>query len=416
MTTTERIRQDPPIIQYHDPSIAGYGYDETGGHWDSPDWGPILAKKLTRLMTDSVTDGYHMRVAKGEIINNPCNMVVEDMTTSEGHVDVRFTRDDVQLPENYFGYKGQGFTWAFTPKQQMLEPDYLISDLERRSRVLALANISPANFEFGEDIGEIRETLQFLANPLGSLREIMLDFQWRKSRKARGIEDFPIQEQITGIASASASAWNEVSFAALPLARSIYDAIRALVEKEKKLPERLSSRGFAKAESVKTQKHEGLVILDESLSADVEFHSTIMYQELNPVIGWRRNFGLRNRDIPKTAWQLVPLSFMVDRMWDVSNMISALINLGDPGIVTLAASTRRKETKQRFITAVDGFFEGYTPSGFPTETVSIRTFVYDRQVWKTSVSDAIPPFDKRGLVSDVQKCIDLISIIISRST
>jgi hypothetical protein len=150
--------------------------------------------------------------------------------------------------------------------------------------------------------------------------------------------------------------------------------------------------------------------VEDRITYDASAHC--LYEVDNPVESFQFKYGLRFEDIPETAWNLLPLSFMVDRVVDISAFWRSVTNLSNPSTHFLAGSTRVKYTHERFISAYD-----IEPGGWGVITLGPdmnyhKSFIYDRVLWSPSFVDTIPTLDLKGLVNSATKITDLSALIV----
>lgn len=354
---------------------------------------------LSEEMTDVVTPDFHNRIAKGEIINNPCSYTKVETTNSNDAV----------------AHYKNGSSWeywlygALTDLREgafpaMSEIDAEPSDVEARCKLLALANLDSTPYAFGEDTLEIKETIKFLKNPLGSLLNLSRSFRDAYKKRISEMRD------LNKIIKAHEDVWLSYRFAFSPLVRSCTDALEAFQSQPKSKPERLSSRGKDSfdhygtnlvTQSYYTFKHE--------LNRTVEGKASILYEVTNPIYDWKYTLGFRAKDWPTTIWQVMPYSFMVDRLYDVTSFSKGAINLADPRVKILSACYSSKSEvirKSRIL------------SDHPTYCLSIKgntreqkEFAYNRVPWTPSFYDTIPRFTPKELVKDLTNILDLTSLI-----
>lgn len=147
------------------------------------------------------------------------------------------------------------------------------------------------------------------------------------------------------LAKAIAEVWLTYRFAVTPLVRSTMDLIEYFDSNFKPTrPPRQVARGIVKTRHYHAYDHELVYIAPSDVDTIhvVEkrtgtTRAYIVYTIDNPVADWRFHLGLRTSDIPHTLWQLLPYSFMIDRMVDISKAVKALTNLANPGLHILAA-------------------------------------------------------------------------------
>jgi len=272
----------------------------------------------------------------------------------------------------------------------------------------AIANIAKTPWSFGEDVGEVRETLKYLKNPASSLAEVAKSFE----RKAKNL-----YFRYGNRAKALSGAWAQHRFAMLPLQRSLEDIVKSSFvrnQKEFASGSRLSARSRTLLSgNVQRTTAPGYSRVAETRSDAINLHCYILYETKNPLKGWQYKYGLRFKDIPTVGWQLLPYSFMVDRVANVSNCISGVTNILDPSIRILAAGVVRKHDKVSTCQLLADVNPQWSVTA-ACETVEERLFTFTRDTWYPTVSDTIPQVNLLGLVKDATSVIDLLALTTQR--
>jgi hypothetical protein len=397
-----------------------------------------LVNANDKTMTDVVVEKFFERLANGEIINNPCRLRQTTtvsgggayLGTKPGHVYVTSGGSLTQ-------YQRSLSATGFVPTTNLISGDQ-VDDLIAQAKIECLAHIDETPYAFGEDVGEIKETLQFLRRPFSSLlklgntfeRDVIKRMKLRRLSKrqliVKGIRDKKWKTDNLsskyGIARANAvaDAWGEYSFAAAPLVRSIMDAAEAATwTNARVLPPRKTARGHTTLtqEGSEEYKHlwSGTVydLYDRGWSHEVDVRAGCMYTVTNPVENLRWLLGLRTKDVPETIWQLMPMSFMLDRIVNVSKLIRGLTNLLDPQVRILTGWVVIRSDVERNIR-----FKSQINPGWDIlvngDTVREKDFSYERMIWTPEASDTIPLFKPKGLVKDINSIADLVSLTYRR--
>jgi hypothetical protein len=351
----------------------------------------------------------------GEIINNTCGIFKEHMLCGEEDGSMTYFQD--ANPGNVYAWESGNCTRRFAnigePDLANPSPCLIKQSLDQQAKSKALANVDATPYEFFEDLLEIRETIRFLKSPVKAIVDVAKLFS-EKRRKIDTIKDSILR------AKKLAALWNTYRFAVSPLVRSIQSGIE-LFEKYETIerPPRRSSHGFGsettptittKRERVfGTTQHKFYVQGEITYSS----HASILYTVSNPVNDWLFKLGLRPKDIPHVMWQIVPLSFMVDRLINISDIIRGVINLSDPRVQVLAASLRTKEVSTVKCTLTEIIRPGWTYTWDKPDWFFEEKYQYLRIPWIPTVSDTVPPFIWGGLIEDATKTLDLLSIAIS---
>jgi len=378
--------------------------------------GPYLIGQTTKGMTDVVTPGYSRLVQDGVVINNPCKYdEVEVRSTGSGHGSYK---------SGSYDYTISGpLTWFRAGQVYPAGPNVNIGASAATAKFHALAAIDPTPYAFGEDALEIRETLRFLKDPLHSLRELSRVIKKQRSKtfqdaRKRAKRSGAVFEDRVEFHKALADVWLQYRFAAMPLVRSIHDGYEALQlpHKAKVASVRKSARGFsedggAASNSYDTVDSGTTYTWSTTRVRNVRYHASILYEITNPIYDWRYTLGLRNKDLPETLWQVLPLSFLVDRVVNVSSAIRGLTNLADPRISILAASVTRKDLDELSFTLINETRPSWTISAYG-ETRTRKQFTYEREPYSPSMSDAIPPVNIGGLAKDATELLDVTNIIL----
>lgn len=364
----------------------------------------------SKTIGDVVTKGYRELIAKGHIINNPCALT-SSLTTSGGG-SYRATLKSNPGAGSFRAGDGSTTHWASqwgSGAAGTFHPDVLSRSADMSiAKLQAIARIDSTPHQFLEDVFEIRQTLRFIRNPLKSLLD--LSRQFRTANRRSGKSALQRGRETAGAAS---DVWLTYRFAATPLVRSTMDALEVLDKGIGKVAKRRSARGSDTLEVTrKDSLNPSSMIFTRESKLNDEARANILYEVSNPVSGYSHELGLRASDIPETLWAVVPLSFMVDRVWDISKTIGGFANLANPSVKILAASTTRKTLTYSKVRLVDENAPSYdlTING---DDYIVDNFTYNRDLWSPSLSDLVPPFTPENLVKDVTSILDLTTLIIS---
>lgn len=409
-TSRHRERETPETFGY---LVCTY----TGSINRVDTYGPFNEDYEAETIDDVVTPNYHNLIAQGAIINNPCNY--------DYHIREKIGNGSMQVDYPAAGWTmvGEGDVsahyamvdaqWdAYVPKQTLYAS-------EERAKQLALANIDSTPYAFGEDALELRETIRFLKSPLKSLFDLTTTMKKHKASIKR--KDLKAGRITKMYADNLSDIWLQYRFAASPLIRSVADALDAYSSLPPSLPERLTARGKSKDDYLVTADnvpqggvYDPYLFFHLERGEMLDWHASILYTVSNPVYDWRYRLGFRVKDVPTTIWQVMPYSFMVDRVLDVTSFSKGVLNLADPNVKILAASSRRKyEIVQSYKLShmVNG--GGVNRSG-QGETHREKHYSYDRTPWSPSIKDTVPQLTLRNLVDDATKIADLAALIYQR--
>jgi hypothetical protein len=358
-------------------------------------------------MADVVTPGYNRIVAAGGIVNNPCHKVHVEILEEDGSYSWT-------CPGGRYAHATGPLTsfWLERKPCALLLKKVEQSPLERAVKLQAIASIDKTPYAMGEDVFEIRETLEFLKRPLGSLLDLTDHLRRRRHLGHSFRSDVQVAKHI-------ADNWLTYRFAITPLIQSASNVYESLFREKEKLPPRLSTGGSASdgeytEDIFQSGGASDYVKYSRSCLNNVLVHATVLYEVTNPVTDWRRTYGLRWKDLPTTLWQIVPLSFLVDRLVNIQQGIKGLINLLDPSIRILAASYAIRENLFQTIQATRRYKDDGCSQVLNGGIRSTEETVYTRTPWTPSVGDIVPGVTPGGLVKDATSVVDLITLILQR--
>lgn len=380
---------------------------------------PTEVNSQYETMTDVVNENYRERVAAGEIFNNPVSYTkVSNLSGPGGTYRAQHkTNPSIVLIRDGGGlltwfernYSPQAYHTDFMPKVDI--PTSHVDEAKSK----ALGFIDRAPHSFAEDLAEIRETVRFLKNPIGSLRNFSRAFErtWKKRLKDLRFKD------ARSVSDAFAKLWLEYRFAFSPLLRSAEDACLAFQTRVTR-PTRKVARGhtdWAHFEKGKVNagtfgSKPNYYVYDRTLLQTQEVKAGVLYEVTNPLNDWRYKYGLRFKDIPETMWAILPYSFMVDRILNISQSVRGIQNFLDPNVRYLASWVTKKTLCDRTISFTDQVIDSYAISISP-DLERKEEFSYTRDVWEPTLSDTVGSFDPTGLVDDIPKVVDLCSLILA---
>jgi len=370
-------------------------------------------------ISDVVIPNYHARSARGEIFNNPMSLKRSVVSYGAGGSEYQVSsttgiRYEVPVAPTRF-YAEQ---WRLSPTalsdlyvNQADRP--VAEDMLQAAKLIALAQVDSSDYKFGESLLEARETLRFAKNPLKALKPIVNDFGRKARRKASRFKRY--EDKIRAVEDV----WLSYRFAVTPIWLDVEDAIEAFDtwKTGDERPVRLTSRGqqlFTHNVSDTVLKGSNTETYDTSSWYTEQAKAGIMYHVTDPVRDAQFILGLRKKDIPEALWAVVPYSFMVDRMLDISSAIRGLTNLADPSVRILSGWTTVKTSATHTCILSDRVLSNSSDSGCSGETVTLTDETYTRTPWLPNVSDVIPPLNVGGLVKDLTSIADLTALLHSR--
>jgi len=376
-----------------------------------------------KKIVDVVTPNFLKRIQRGDIINNPLtirssehiqsmdgSLVYRNWNTGNGVNPVNGATTSWSL--QVYGGIGHG-TWT------KLEGNEAFQSRMSFARQKCIANIDSSNFAFGEDVAEISSTLRALKhtfnvikNPAKTMYKISKRIRRLALRKVRRAKDLG---HILEMSDALADAFLTYRFVATPIMKSMHDAVDAYNNPVKPKTKRLIARSKEEQSfNVSGLIYNDTVTLLQGEQSSLIERASIIYEIKNPIYDWKFHLGLRAKDIPATLWAVTTLSFMVDRIYDISSFVKGATNLADPSIQILSGSTSSEYKFDRNYKTV-AIDTHDAKSSFDVSSDVVRDSIYNktRSVWLPSMLDTAPTLDLPGLVDTDIKTADLVALVYS---
>lgn len=287
-----------------------YSVDHSRSDHDTSEFSGIGAAHTVSFdrMTDVVTPRYHERSAKGEVIVSPMHKHVYDASITSSEPFSIYHKGD-ECTHNYSNSERISKTLGIMGSTNSTYVD--LTRPKSLASTSAWADVNSGIFQGAVFLGELRETLGFLRNPLNSLTR---QFKKDHKRVPKG----------TNLHQFYADNWLAMRYGLRPLIKDYQDALDAVDSLRKPLPDRFTARGYSAVNvtvpyyaetdvSIFGCKAEGIITQEGSV------RTGILYQVDN-----RNTFGLSLHDIPIAAWELIPYSFVVDWFLNTGSYISAI--------------------------------------------------------------------------------------------
>jgi hypothetical protein len=379
-----------------------------------------LLSSYENVMQDILTDRFFQRIADGEIIINDMSVTGTTVENTVGS----WSNYNFEVPSNptFFETGGDGsvIQWMLDLPLEISSsidpPSYNETDMVSMAKLIAIANIDPSDFEFAEDTGEIRETLRLLRHPFRSLFELSRDF--KRSRKKRYAKSYSRRRRETNasrMAKATAETYLEYRFGIIPLVRTISSLYQDMTLAKIKKPLRKTSRGYENFNGENSEHctdKNGFRDFLKTREVSVDVRAGIIYELKHQLSDWRQHYGFRNKDLLRTAWDLVPFSFVVDRVVNIGNGITALTNLSDENISILGGWVSIRKDDSVIMELLSQTEAGHTFTISNCKQTR-TTKSYSRGSWVPNVFDVVPPVVPGGLVKDATKIADLAALVYS---
>lgn len=270
----------------------------------------------SREMMDFVTPNYRKIVSSGGIINNPMSRTVSKEVYTGGTYHARFIAYSTTNPVYYTGWEADG-SWfgsiAGKTNQYIALPSLNETSLRERAVVEAFSRNKGNDTMLLATIGELKETVTSIEKALKDVIKITR-YIWKCNLKA-------LRKEITS--KQLANRWMEARYALRPLVYDVSQTLAAFNQKE--VSKRITARSTVTSDS--TQSDEVLIHSD-SYSQIYAARATTLHIECRAgVMSCIENLTKLNiwgvDQLMSSAWELVPLSFVVDWFFNVGKLVAA---------------------------------------------------------------------------------------------
>lgn len=276
-----------------------------------------------------------------------------------------------------------------------------------------LAKLHASDFDLGTNLGELRETLDMLRNPLKGIR----DFLRRSSRQ----KSESVRRYSKRLTDASSSTWLEYRYGIRPLISAVSDAIELYEKgfKEKLLDKMyrkksrilLPSAGSVTYDSVDFNAFRGRRMISVSTESFMVGKCYYKYTQLPTVY---ERLGIDMSALPGIAWELTRMSFVWDWFFGVGNWIESLRAEIDRDILGISVSHKVVQKIETTILPGSVYVLSKPVWKPPVDTTNkfvFQTELLERRLYSTS-GITLPAFNPSSL--GLLKQIDSLSLIWQR--
>lgn len=302
-------------------------------------------------MYDVKTANFQALIRAGAIINNPMIHIYDSWTRGDISWSGSKPANCPSTPYKDYTFEGTNNSLPVSP---LLPIDQdLLNSLVAEASTAAKAKLYSSLVPGLVILGELRETLQLLRSPLGGITKII--------GKSKG--------SVRGLAEAARTSWLAGRYGWRPALHDIEQIMEATVKRDRK---RLTARSNASSTSTASSTI-SLIAASHANSTSVREcqHSYSVRCGVLANVKTDSGYvsGLRLRDIPSAAWNLLPYSFVVDWFLNVGNYIEASVTSGNVEILAEWVSTDIISNQTETITP--GQYSDYTDN--PTSpAVNVR--------------------------------------------
>lgn len=345
---------------------------------------PYVGK--TKTFSDTVSPGWFWRRAKGEVFFNPMQMTELEITFSGSggranqisQLNCSGTLYNVERrwsDSHYFWALTGGGNYGLRADGTLNMPTDSLTSADQAEAILEAATKARAGVKSGnaggwETLAQTRKTLDLLRNPFSSLTKMTNSFM-SKSSRSKGSRGGP-GALGGGVLQIPADEWLKYRYGVLPLINDVQAVLNELGRTYKR--QRHSSRASVTLESNASRTFSttttGWGGTHQETRTSVTVVRAVSLDEY--VSSMAIELGLDLSQLPKTAWELVPFSFVADWFVNVGDFLNAMTprlnvnHLG--GCVTIDDLTTTSVTSSAWTPPV-----GHTIAASPSGTyVEIR--------------------------------------------
>lgn len=288
------------------------------------------------------------------------------------------------------------------------------NDLYKVAKSKILNQVGRPDYSFGEPLGEILNTYRLIKAPFKTVTRLIKSFG-KKVEKAHKLSH-------KRRAIYAASVYAEAKWGIRPLLKVVDDACAATADRlYKKQVHRIqrysrteeatginigrtsASRNFLTTVNSHTYYVQKSIRVTREVNVGIRFY----YADTG---GLSTLLGLRAQDIPGVVWELMPFSFLIDRVYNVKQFLNGSANFlsGTTKYIGGWESSRVKTETTLVVTNIhQSTSVNLRPSPSRTNPQITTDFSYGRDKWEPQLADARPPALAGKLVSSLSSTADL---------
>lgn len=297
--------------------------------------------RYSDVMLDVVTPNFHKLTAAGFIFNNPMSRSVFARSGGVG------MRRAIRTNDTEHSTATGNIVQLLSQLDGVGHLPNLVDTSGGNALLNAFANVDSTPYEFGEDLAELRESIEYIRKPFQAFAKALLPYRRKRDK---------LVKKGLSIAKAHSKAWLEYRFALVPMATSAYNAGDAMCNwKKRVMPVRMTSRGFHNSKYSRDGKVEsGYRTYWRTIESKCSTRATVLYERPGGQMSVAHTLGVRAKDIPAVLWAVAPYSWLIDRFVDMSALVNAYVNLFDPKVrYLLACESQTIETTSQLQIALD---------------------------------------------------------------
>lgn len=362
------------------------------------------------VMTDVVTPNFRRRIKAGELILNPMSKVRTIVEIPDGssractsvdpskggnlcYKSTQFYGGPCNLSKYYLDL-GKG------PELPSLEP---MVDSDAQLLLAAVSRVDPTAFHTMEDVLQLRQFSQSILHPIEGMKKVV----WKLKSHRQSTRNLGVAE-----------AWAKYRFEFLPLLGTAEALIRTALGHTVSLKKdiRLRSTAITAGNDRKCGVYyndTGQYGWNVDLTQVIRKRAVVFYKLRTDHAGLSQTLGTRFKDLPTGMWNIVPYSFIIDRVINISQFLTAVSNLCDPTIMLEGACITTKDYVRSSIQLSTDISPARTYT-FETKPVTVITDSHTRTIENPYTAASPLSLDLRplDLVKNMSRATDLLALII----
>lgn len=256
-------------------------------------------------------------------------MTASRISIKANYLDVSISTSDVSgFPQNYAVTEWKGYPIYSLPNSLTPPQDVLDRVRNRAIRTfIQRANQARSTILGGQDLGEWKETVRAVTNPLGTLKRFILDHVAVSKKRLRRIK----RSGSTSFQKVLADTYLEFTFGWNPLASDIGQAVGALRTRYNN-PDKVNisanaSESFSSSNTMATLFQSNYIRAVQSVLSYGTVQHRLKGCVLTDVTDGTRSvqqvLGLLPENFVPTVWELIPYSFVVDYFVNIGDIVNA---------------------------------------------------------------------------------------------
>lgn len=282
-----------------------------------------------RVMTDYVSSGFRKLQAEGGVVNTPMQWTRDIRSGGDSTISGTYTDPSTGAVTGRAIYTGNNFHKYWGEAPYRMEAVH-IDSLRVSASTSALAGVEAPAVQGQVFLVELKKTLGMIRRPMDGLVQYLKAYQKRRRN--------PRYKGGASLAATAAGSWLEYRFGWRPFLLEMEAGLDTLLNGN--FVPRKTSRAMRERTVTSTvQRVNHPSVLFGGFSADLTDQFSTTYTVRAGVLyatnmDLSSQLGFRWADLPSTAWELVPFSFVVDWFANVGDLIQALVPKG--GVTHLA--------------------------------------------------------------------------------